>query len=91
MTYKAPEPKGEHFFAESFDKGTLDGWDFKDIYIAESWATAVTDVYTAFIFLSPNLFHRWVLSKAKKEGIDEEIAKYDGKSLFLELLEWVAC
>ncbi|XP_060740470.1 calnexin [Tachysurus vachellii] len=46
VTYKAPEPKGEHFFAESFDKGTLDGW---------------------------------VLSKAKKEGIDEEIAKYDGQ------------
>ncbi|KAF5890662.1 calnexin, partial [Clarias magur] len=46
VTYKAPEPKGEHFFAESFDKGTLDGW---------------------------------VLSQAKKEGIDEEIAKYDGK------------
>uniref|UniRef100_W5L715 Calnexin n=1 Tax=Astyanax mexicanus TaxID=7994 RepID=W5L715_ASTMX len=46
VTYKAPEPKGEHFFAESFDKGTLDGW---------------------------------VVSKAKKEDIDEEIAKYDGK------------
>lgn len=27
VTYKAPEPKGEHFFAESFDKGTLDGWE----------------------------------------------------------------
>ncbi|KAL3973477.1 anoctamin-2 [Sarotherodon galilaeus] len=26
VTYKAPEPKGEHFIAESFDKGTLDGW-----------------------------------------------------------------
>ncbi|XP_076878617.1 calnexin [Brachyhypopomus gauderio] len=46
VTYKAPEPKGEHFFAESFDRGTLDGW---------------------------------VLSQAKKDGIDEEIAKYDGK------------
>ncbi|XP_062856937.1 calnexin [Trichomycterus rosablanca] len=46
VTYKAPEPKGEHFFAESFDKGTLDGW---------------------------------VLSQAKKDGIDEDIAKYDGK------------
>ncbi|KAL2077648.1 hypothetical protein ACEWY4_027152 [Coilia grayii] len=45
VTYKAPEPMGEHFFAESFDKGTLDSW---------------------------------ILSKAKKEGIDEEIAKYDG-------------
>ncbi|XP_067312850.1 calnexin isoform X1 [Pseudorasbora parva] len=46
VTYKAPEPMGEHYFAESFDKGTLQGW---------------------------------VLSEAKKEGIDEEIAKYDGK------------
>ncbi|XP_076147899.1 calnexin [Alosa pseudoharengus] len=45
VTYKAPEPMGEHFFAESFDKGTLEGW---------------------------------IVSKAKKEGIDEEIAKYDG-------------
>lgn len=24
----------------------------------------------------------WVLSKAKKDGVDEDIAKYDGKSLF---------
>ncbi|KAG1935590.1 calnexin [Pimephales promelas] len=46
VTYKAPEPMGEHYFAESFDKGTLQGW---------------------------------VLSQAKKDGIDEEIAKYDGK------------
>ncbi|XP_028315046.1 calnexin isoform X2 [Gouania willdenowi] len=46
VTYKAPEPMGEHFFAESFDRGTLDGW---------------------------------VLSSAKKEDTDEEIAKYDGK------------
>uniref|UniRef100_A0AAY4BQS8 Calnexin n=1 Tax=Denticeps clupeoides TaxID=299321 RepID=A0AAY4BQS8_9TELE len=46
VTYKAPEPKGEHYFAESFDRGTLDSW---------------------------------VLSKAKKDDIDEEIAKYDGK------------
>uniref|UniRef100_A0A3P9HPN4 Calnexin n=1 Tax=Oryzias latipes TaxID=8090 RepID=A0A3P9HPN4_ORYLA len=46
VTYKAPEPVGEHFFAESFDRGTLDGW---------------------------------VLSKAKKDAADEEIAKYDGK------------
>ncbi|GLD63570.1 calnexin-like protein [Lates japonicus] len=46
VTYKAPEPMGEHFFAESFDRGTLDGW---------------------------------VLSKAKKDDADEEIAKYDGK------------
>ncbi|CAB1325534.1 unnamed protein product, partial [Coregonus sp. 'balchen'] len=46
VTYKAPEPMGEHFFAESFDRGTLDSW---------------------------------VLSKAKKEDIDEDIAKYDGK------------
>uniref|UniRef100_UPI003AAC120E calnexin n=1 Tax=Centroberyx gerrardi TaxID=166262 RepID=UPI003AAC120E len=46
VTYKAPEPMGEHFFAESFDRGTLDSW---------------------------------VLSKAKKEDADEEIAKYDGK------------
>ncbi|CAG5993626.1 unnamed protein product [Menidia menidia] len=46
VTYKAPEPMGEHFFAESFDRGTLDGW---------------------------------VLSKAKKDDADEEIAKYDGQ------------
>ncbi|XP_030622890.1 calnexin isoform X2 [Chanos chanos] len=46
VTYKAPEPMGEHYFAESFDKGTLDDW---------------------------------VLSKAKKDDIDEDIAKYDGK------------
>ncbi|XP_073710146.1 calnexin [Misgurnus anguillicaudatus] len=46
VTYKAPEPMGEHYFAESFDKGTLQGW---------------------------------VLSQAKKEDIDEDIAKYDGK------------
>lgn len=25
VTYKAPEPMGEHFIAESFDRGTLDG------------------------------------------------------------------
>ncbi|CAL8357917.1 unnamed protein product [Merluccius merluccius] len=46
VTYKAPEPMGEHFFAESFDRGTLDSW---------------------------------VLSKAKKEDTDEDIARYDGK------------
>ncbi|KAI3351545.1 hypothetical protein L3Q82_020228, partial [Scortum barcoo] len=26
VTYKAPEPMGEHYIAESFDRGTLDGW-----------------------------------------------------------------
>uniref|UniRef100_A0A3Q3MGE1 Calnexin n=1 Tax=Mastacembelus armatus TaxID=205130 RepID=A0A3Q3MGE1_9TELE len=46
VAYKAPEPMGEHFFAESFDRGTFDGW---------------------------------VLSSAKKDDADEEIAKYDGK------------
>ncbi|XP_075961413.1 calnexin isoform X1 [Anarhichas minor] len=46
VTYKAPEPMGEHFIAESFDRGTLDGW---------------------------------VLSSAKKDDTDEDIAKYDGK------------
>ncbi|XP_061747860.1 calnexin isoform X2 [Nerophis ophidion] len=46
VTYKAPEPKGEHFFAEAFHRGTLDSW---------------------------------VLSSAKKEDTDEDIAKYDGK------------
>nr|XP_020494017.1 calnexin-like [Labrus bergylta] len=46
VTYKAPEPVGEHYIAESFDRGTLDGW---------------------------------VVSSAKKEGADEDIAKYDGK------------
>ncbi|XP_069055602.1 calnexin [Pleurodeles waltl] len=46
VTYKAPVPTGDVYFAEAFDKGTLDGW---------------------------------ILSKAKKEDIDEDIAKYDGK------------
>ncbi|XP_077429542.1 calnexin isoform X2 [Vanacampus margaritifer] len=46
VTYKAPEPMGEHYFAESFDRGTLDSW---------------------------------VLSRAKKDDTDEDIAKYDGK------------
>ncbi|MEQ2188676.1 hypothetical protein GOODEAATRI_017425 [Goodea atripinnis] len=27
VTYRAPEPMGEHFFAESFDRGTLDGYE----------------------------------------------------------------
>uniref|UniRef100_A0A8C1CME2 Calnexin n=1 Tax=Cyprinus carpio carpio TaxID=630221 RepID=A0A8C1CME2_CYPCA len=44
VTYRAPEPMGEHYFAESFDKGTLQGW---------------------------------VLSQAKKDGIDEEIEFVD--------------
>uniref|UniRef100_A0A3P8W570 Calnexin n=1 Tax=Cynoglossus semilaevis TaxID=244447 RepID=A0A3P8W570_CYNSE len=52
VTYKAPEPVGEHFFAESFDRGTLDGW---------------------------------VLSNAKKDSADEEIAKYDGKWMVEEM------
>ncbi|XP_037116432.1 calnexin isoform X2 [Syngnathus acus] len=46
VTYKAPEPMGEHYFAESFDRGTLGSW---------------------------------VLSSAKKEDTDDDIAKYDGK------------
>ncbi|XP_053232951.1 calnexin isoform X1 [Podarcis raffonei] len=46
VTYKAPVPTGDVYFAENFDKGTLEGW---------------------------------VLSKAKKDDIDDEIAKYDGK------------
>ncbi|XP_069052253.1 calnexin isoform X2 [Lepisosteus oculatus] len=46
VTYEAPVATGDFYFAESFDRGTLDGW---------------------------------ILSKAKKEGIDEEIAKYDGQ------------
>ncbi|XP_028908320.1 calnexin isoform X1 [Ornithorhynchus anatinus] len=46
VTYKAPVPTGEVFFADAFDKGTLAGW---------------------------------VLSKAKKDDTDDEIAKYDGK------------
>ncbi|XP_062976907.1 calnexin isoform X2 [Elgaria multicarinata webbii] len=46
VTYTAPVPTGEVYFAENFDKGTLDGW---------------------------------VLSKAKKDDTDDEIAKYDGK------------
>ncbi|KAK6475859.1 calnexin-like [Huso huso] len=46
VTYKPPVPTGDVYFAESFDKGTLDGW---------------------------------VVSKAKKEDADEEIAKYDGQ------------
>nr|XP_040029358.1 calnexin isoform X4 [Gasterosteus aculeatus aculeatus] len=54
VTYKAPEPMGEHFIAESFDRGTLDGW---------------------------------VLSVAKKEDADEDIAKYDGKWAVEEMKE----
>ncbi|KAM8909484.1 calnexin [Spinachia spinachia] len=54
VTYKAPEPMGEHFIAESFDRGTLDGW---------------------------------VLSIAKKEDADEDIAKYDGKWAVEEMKE----
>ncbi|XP_063148303.1 calnexin [Candoia aspera] len=46
VTYTAPVPTGEVYFAENFDKGTLEGW---------------------------------VLSKAKKDDTDDEIAKYDGK------------
>ncbi|XP_038626944.1 calnexin isoform X2 [Tachyglossus aculeatus] len=46
VTYKAPVPTGEVFFADAFDRGTLAGW---------------------------------VLSKAKKDDTDDEIAKYDGK------------
>lgn len=52
VTYKAPIPTGEVYFAESFDKGTLDGW---------------------------------VLSKAKKDDTDDEIAKYDGKWEVVEM------
>uniref|UniRef100_A0A8C2NQL7 Calnexin n=1 Tax=Capra hircus TaxID=9925 RepID=A0A8C2NQL7_CAPHI len=46
VTYKAPVPTGEVYFADSFDRGTLSGW---------------------------------ILSKAKKDDTDDEIAKYDGK------------
>lgn len=46
VTYQAPVPAGDVYLAESFDKGTLDGW---------------------------------ILSRAKKDDTDEEIAKYDGK------------
>lgn len=54
VTYKAPEPMGEHYIAESFDRGTLDGW---------------------------------VVSSAKKDDTDEEIAKYDGKWAVEEMRE----
>ncbi|XP_037315759.1 calnexin [Pungitius pungitius] len=54
VIYKAPEPMGEHFIAESFDRGTLDGW---------------------------------VVSVAKKEDADEDIAKYDGKWAVEEMKE----
>lgn len=46
VTYKAPVPTGEVYFADSFDRGSLSGW---------------------------------ILSKAKKDDTDDEIAKYDGK------------
>ncbi|XP_020370674.1 calnexin [Rhincodon typus] len=46
VTYRAPVPIGQVNFAESFDKGTLEGW---------------------------------IVSKAKKDDADEDIAKYDGK------------
>ncbi|KAG9491017.1 hypothetical protein GDO78_006398, partial [Eleutherodactylus coqui] len=54
VTYKAPLPAGDVYVAESFDKGTLDGW---------------------------------VLSKAKKDDTDDEIAKYDGKWEVAEMRE----
>ncbi|XP_048343873.1 calnexin [Sphaerodactylus townsendi] len=54
VTYKAPVPTGEVYFAENFDKGTLAGW---------------------------------ILSKAKKEDTDDEIAKYDGKWEVQEMKE----
>jgi hypothetical protein len=31
-------------------------------------------------------FNRWIPSKAKKEGVDEMISKYDGMFLFLKML-----
>ncbi|XP_048399590.2 calnexin isoform X2 [Stegostoma tigrinum] len=46
VTYRAPVPIGIVNFAESFDKGMLEGW---------------------------------IVSKAKKDDADEDIAKYDGK------------
>ncbi|XP_044129194.1 calnexin-like [Bufo gargarizans] len=54
VTYKMPVPIGEVYVAESFDKGTLDGW---------------------------------VLSKAKKDDTDDDIAKYDGKWEVVEMKE----
>ncbi|XP_069619709.1 calnexin isoform X1 [Ranitomeya imitator] len=54
VTYKAPVPNGDVYVAESFDKGTLEGW---------------------------------VLSKAKKDDTDDEIAKYDGKWEVSEMKE----
>ncbi|XP_073505859.1 calnexin isoform X1 [Phyllobates terribilis] len=54
VTYKAPVPTGDVYVAESFDKGTLEGW---------------------------------VLSKAKKDDTDDEIAKYDGKWEVSEMKE----
>ena len=42
--------------------------------------------YFAENFDNPEAFtKKWVLSEAKKEGIDEDIAKYDGK-LFKSVL-----
>lgn len=32
------------------------------------------------VSVSPPVFFRWVVSSAKKEDADEDIAKYDGKS-----------
>ncbi|XP_053734992.1 calnexin isoform X1 [Synchiropus splendidus] len=54
VTYKPPEPTGEHFFAETFHRGTLDGW---------------------------------VHSSARKDGTDEDIAKYDGQWQVEEMKE----
>lgn len=46
VTYKAPEPMGEHFIAESFDRGTLDGWahvthtcSFSVCVLVTAWST----------------------------------------------------
>lgn len=50
--------------------------------------------YFAEHFDDPQDFKKkWVLSEAKKEGIDEDIAKYDGKfpALFLLLVDAGRC
>lgn len=37
-----------------------------------------TEIAMKFYNLTQNFFFSWVISQAKKELIDEDIAKYDG-------------
>lgn len=60
------------------DDVTVDTAD--DIVYITPTAPQSSSVYFAEHFDNPASFKkRWVKSEAKKEGIDDDIAKYDGK------------